>query len=177
MRVISGSLGGRLFAAPASQRVHPMGDKVRGSIFSTLGDLSGLSICDAYSGSGALSIEAISRGAKSAMAIEADPRAAKTISSNLLTLGLNNQVKLVKNKVETWLAYSESQFDVILADPPYDNLPQTKTLSLLASHLTKDGLAVLSWPGKHEPPTLNGLVLLKSKSFNDAQIFYYRHER
>ena len=118
MRVISGSLGGRLFDAPTSRRTHPMSDKVRGSIFTTLGDLSGMSICDAYSGSGALAIEAISRNAKSAVAIEADPRVAKLIGANLKALGISAKVKLIANKIETWLAYSEDHFNVILADPP-----------------------------------------------------------
>ncbi len=70
MRVIAGWLGGQNFDSPKSNRVHPMSDKMRGAIFGVLGDIKGLTVLDAFSGSGALAIESISRGAKSAIAID-----------------------------------------------------------------------------------------------------------
>ena len=176
MRVISGSLGGRVFDAPSSSKIHPMADKVRGSIFSSLGDISGLTVCDAYSGSGALAIEAISRGAKAVVAIESDHRAAKTIQTNLMTLGIKDSAKVIEQKIEVWLSYSADKFDVLLADPPYDHLPKDSTLADLASRLNKGGVMVLSWPGRHELPQLSGLTKLKTKSFNDASVGYYRKD-
>jgi 16S rRNA (guanine966-N2)-methyltransferase len=75
MRVIAGFLGGRNFDSPGGHRTHPMSDKVRGAVFGVLGDIKGLSVLDAFAGSGALSIEAVSRGAKYAVAIDVDKRA------------------------------------------------------------------------------------------------------
>lgn len=176
MRVISGTLGGRHFDAPSSNRVHPMSDKVRGSIFSALGDLTGLRVCDAYSGSCALAIEAVSRGAESAIAIESTHLVAQTIKTNLISLGISEKVKVIANKVDTWLAYSSDTFDVIFADPPYDNLPQIKTLNMLAFKMKKSGILVLSWSGRDKLPQIDTLTQLKSKSFNDAQVGYYRKD-
>jgi 16S rRNA (guanine(966)-N(2))-methyltransferase RsmD len=75
MRIIAGTLGGRTFESPHGRRTHPMSDKVRGSLFNTLGDIDGLTILDAFAGSGALAFEAISRGAEHVLAIEIDNRA------------------------------------------------------------------------------------------------------
>ena len=72
MRIIAGYLGGRQFNSPRSNRTHPMSDKARGGLFNALGDISGLTVLDAFAGSGALSFEAISRGAESVIAVDID---------------------------------------------------------------------------------------------------------
>ena len=73
MRVIAGRLGGRNFDSPKTQRTHPMSDKVRGALFNALGDLGGLTVLDAFAGSGACSLEAASRGATEVLAIDINP--------------------------------------------------------------------------------------------------------
>ena len=83
MRVVSGSLGGRLFDSPRTHRTHPMSEKARGALFNTLGDIHGLRILDAYAGSGAITIEAESRGAQHVTAIDIDVEAIRTIASNV----------------------------------------------------------------------------------------------
>src|SRR5580704_8750565 len=102
MRVIAGYLGGRSFNSPGGHRTHPMSDKVRGAIFGVLGDIKGLTVLDAFAGSGALAIEAISRGAKSAVAIEVDKRAHAIIVENIQALGLEARVKAIRAFAGAW---------------------------------------------------------------------------
>lgn len=174
MRVIAGQLGGRLFSAPNGHRTHPMSDKMRGALFNILGDIAGMSVLDAFAGTGALSFEAISRGAVGAMAVENDRTAQRTISENITALGLGSKVTLAKAPVGSWLQTNpSSQFDLVLCDPPYDNLQQP-TLQKLAKTVEKAGLFVLSWPGSLEPPVLEGLTQFDQRGYGDAQLIFYK---
>ena len=175
MRVISGSLGKRVFAAPDSPRIHPMSEKVRGAIFSALGDISGLVVLDVYSGSGALGIEAVSRGADQVISIEADAKAAALIIKNLKELNISNRVSVINARIESWLDSDHTSFDLIIADPPYDRVPLTETLNSIASRLKSGCLLVLSWPGNHELPKIQNATLIKVRSFKDAQVGFYRN--
>src|SRR5579883_2683533 len=102
MRIVAGTLGGRQFEAPKGHRTHPMSDKVRGALFNMLGDISGLTVFDAFAGSGALSFEAISRGAKSAVAVDIDKSAHKTILKNAKQLGVPAQLKAIRANASGW---------------------------------------------------------------------------
>jgi len=95
MRIIAGRLGGRLFDSPHSHKTHPMSDKARGALFNILGDISGMSVLDPFAGTGAISFEAVSRGAAGAVAIELDKQAQKVITANIASLGLIHEVKLI----------------------------------------------------------------------------------
>jgi len=173
MRIIAGSLSGRQFVSPHGQRTHPMADKVRGALFNALGDISGLSVLDAFAGSGALSFEAISRGAGSALAIETDRQAQRTIAENSRQLGLGN-VKLIRAAAGAWLTTSQEMFDLVLLDPPYDKL-QTSLLSELAARANPGGTIVISLPPDSDfqlPAT--SYELLAKKSYGDASLDFYR---
>lgn len=175
MRIVAGSLGGRVFDSPKSPRTHPMSERVRGALFNALGDLSGLTVLDAFAGSGALSFEAVSRGAKSAVAIESDRSAQKVITENIQSLGLESQVQLIKATTNAWLTTSSDDlFDIILCDPPYDDL-QSNLLERLAERAKPGGTIVLSLPPKADialPPST--FHLLSSKSYGDAKLAFYR---
>lgn len=173
MRIIAGSLGGRTFASPRTHRTHPMSDKVRGALFNALGGIDGLTVLDAFAGSGALSFEAVSRGATSALAIESDRSAQQTIASNIADLHLQDNVKLIKASANAWLTTSDVTFDLVLADPPYDNL-QPNLLHRLLSRVNPDGLFVLSWPGNQELPTFDAAKLVSQKYYGDAQLAFYQ---
>lgn len=174
MRIIAGSLGGRLFAAPKGHVTHPMSDKIRGALFSMLGELDDLTILDAFAGSGALAFEAISRGAASATAIEQDKNAQTTIAENIKKLEVGHAVKLIKSSVSAWdSTQANALFDVVLCDPPYDDV-QVSTLEKLTKHTKVDGIFVLSWPGNVEPPEFLGLVRIVRKSYGDAQLAFYQ---
>src|SRR5579859_2605387 len=119
MRIIAGRLGGRTIASPRTNRTHPMSDKVRGALFNTLGDLSGLTMLDAYAGSGACSIEAVSRGADKVLAIDVDPAAIKTIAENVRALDLSDSISIKLANISGWSRnHAADQYDIVLADPP-----------------------------------------------------------
>lgn len=174
MRIIAGTLGGRVFGSPKGHRTHPMSDKGRGGLFNTLGDITGLTVLDAFSGSGALGFEAISRGAAKVVSIESDKSAQQTIASNAAALGVIRNHKLIRASIGGWLQTSEpaEPFDIILCDPPYQDL-QLSTLERLVPRLKKTGLLVLSWPGNLDAPGLPGLDILKKNAYGDAQLIFY----
>jgi 16S rRNA (guanine966-N2)-methyltransferase len=174
MRIISGYLGGRYFDSPHARRTHPMGERIRGGLFSALGDISELDVLDVFAGSGALGLEALSRGAASLTAVEADHDAQITITANIEKLGLANKAKAVRAFFTSWSSTNESkQFDLVFADPPYDQVKQ-KDIELLEKHLKPSSLLVLSWPGREKPPEINKLNLLRVKTYGDSQLVFYR---
>lgn len=174
MRIIAGSLGGRAFASPGTHKTHPMSDKVRGALFNMLGDLSGMSVLDAFAGSGGLSFEAVSRGAAHVVAIDSDRLAQKTIAENSKALGLAGKVKLIKASANAWLTTNpDVQFDVILCDPPYDNV-QPNLLARLAERLKPGGLIVFSLPPTSSITLPAGYQSLATKSYGDATLAFYR---
>jgi 16S rRNA (guanine966-N2)-methyltransferase len=121
-RIIGGVAGGRRIAVPP-RGTRPTTDRVRESLFNILAarrELAGLAVLDLYAGSGALGLEALSRGAASALFIESDPRAASVIARNISALGLAGAT-LRRGAVAAVLAAgSAAPVDLVLADPPYD---------------------------------------------------------
>lgn len=177
MRVIAGFLGGRTFDSPGGHRTHPMSDKVRGALFGVLGDIKGLSVLDAFAGSGALAIEAVSRGASSAIAIDVDKRAHAVITKNITELGIPDRIKAVRAFAGAWSTRHQDQFfDLIFVDPPYDN-PPYRDLDSLPRHLKDEGTLVLSWPGNQKPCKFAGLSIVQNKDYGDAQLVFYQKIR
>ena len=173
LRVIAGSLGGRFFDTPGTNATHPMGERMRGALFNMLGDISGQTVLDPFAGSGALGFEAISRGAASALLLDSDKRAQATIAKNIADLQLPN-VTLVKANCRMWSEQNpDTKFDLILADPPYND-PQFSTISLLTRHLKPKGLMVLSYSGRDLVPTVNGVVVVDNRNYGDAALAFYR---
>lgn len=150
---------------------------MRGAIFGVLGDIKGLSVLDAFAGSGALSIEAVSRGAKQAVAIEVDKRAHEVIKKNLEDLKLTDRVKAIRAYAGAWSTRHQDQFfDLIFVDPPYDN-PPYRDLDSLSRHLNDDGTLILSWPGQEKPFTFEGLAIVQNKDYGDGQLVFYKKKR
>ena len=174
MRIIAGRLGGRVFDSPRGRRTHPMSEQMRGALFNALGDIEGLSILDAFAGSGALGLEAVSRGAGHVVAVDIDKDAITTVTGNARTLGVSEKVKAIRAGLTSWLATSKDElFDIILADPPYDDL-QGPTLQKLVARLRPSGVFVLSWPGKKEEPPLDGLELIQQNGYGDSRLLFYK---
>lgn len=175
MRVIAGSLGGRNFSSPHGHRTHPMSDKIRGAMFNTLGDIGGLTVLDAFAGSGACGFEAISRGAADVLAIDIEQNAVKTITANIKLLGVAAQVRVRQINISSWLLHHPDKvFDIVIADPPYDDV-RPKVLAELTTATTPGGILVLSLPGNMEPLELPHMQLASRKSYGDAMLAYYRH--
>src|SRR3954452_8003358 len=119
MRVIAGAFRGRTLQAPRGRRTRPTADRVREAVFSMLGPVDGLRVLDLFAGSGALAIEALSRGAAEAILVERDPRALAAISRNVEATGAAAAVR--RRDALAWLrAYREAPFDLVFVDPPYD---------------------------------------------------------
>ena len=125
-RVIAGSAGGRRLAVPPGRGTRPTSDRAREGIFSTVGSLigplEGCRVLDLYAGSGALGLEALSRGAARVLLVESDVRAVRTIRQNIVSLGLPG-AEVAADRVERLLARGVGDtgepYDLVLADPPY----------------------------------------------------------
>jgi len=179
MKVLSGDLYGRPFDQPKTRSVRPLSEKVRAAIFDVTGAPSGLTVLDAYAGSGAAGFEAASRGAILVDAIEANPRVAKTIEQNSRSLGLDWGFVLHRMTVETWLASPAQtppapRYGLIIADPPYSQL-DPDTLSRLAAFLTPTGVLVVSHSSKLSAPILESAALVKTKTYGDTALSFYTH--
>jgi len=174
MRVIAGSLGGQQFNAPEGRKTHPMSEKMRGALFGVLGDINGLTVLDAFAGSGGLSIEAVSRGASNVVALEQDTPAFKVIMSNLNELNLSEQTKAIRVNAKSWSNNNvDKTFDIVICDPPYDDI-RPDILEKLIRHLKQDGIFVLSWPGKEKPREFDSLTIVKNSNYGDSQLVFYK---
>ena len=118
MRVVAGELKGRRLASPPRRAadVRPTSDRARETLFALLGDVSGARVLDLYAGTGALAIEALSRGAADAVLVDSDPRVARR---NVSGLGLEDRCEVVRSDALRYLAGSDETFDLVLCDPPY----------------------------------------------------------
>ncbi len=120
MRVVAGTHRGRLLARPPGAGTRPTGDRVREALFSMLGDVGDADVLDLYAGSGALGIEALSRGAAKAVFVDSSRGAAEAVRANLTALGLRGEV--VCREALDYLrgAAGQRRFDLVFCDPPYD---------------------------------------------------------
>ncbi|MDB5176891.1 MAG: putative Methyltransferase [Candidatus Saccharibacteria bacterium] len=177
IRIIAGTLGGRKIDAPDGRRTHPMSERIRNALFNSIGtEVQNAYVLDAFAGTGAVGIEALSRGARHATFIERDRVAQQILSGNIETLGLHNQTKLIKAPVASWIdTYDGPKFDLIFADPPYHDT-QFSTVSQLMGLLKPSALMVLSHPGRSESPAGAGIVVVDNRSYGDATLTFYRLE-
>lgn len=178
MRIIAGAFKGQQFQTPHGHKTHPMSDKVRGALFNVLGDIQDLTFLDAFAGSGALAFEAASRGAKSVVAIDSDREAHKAIEQNVKDLHLQKIVKVTKANTGGWSIHNmEKRFDIVLLDPPYEDLQPNLIERLIKRHVKTGGLAVLSYPGHAKPPDFEKTKIVADKNYGDAQLVFYRKIR
>ena len=123
MRIVAGRLGGRRLSAPPGRTTRPTSDRVREALFSILGPLEGASVLDLFAGSGALGIEALSRGAERAVFVERDARTAAVLRANLATFGLGAPEAELR-RVDVLAALRDASergetYSLVLCDPPY----------------------------------------------------------
>ena len=178
MRIISGKFGGRKIEAPDNRRTHPMGERVRNAMFNSIGsEIEDATVLDAFAGTGAIGLEAISRGAKVATFVERDKIAIKILVKNVVSLQANDQVTIVNTAVNSWInSLDDQKYDIIFADPPYHDL-QLSTVSRLFGLLKPNGLMVLSHTGRGEGPNLeNEIVVVDNRSYGNAHLTSFRRE-
>lgn len=181
-RIIGGTVGGRRIHAPPGESTRPTADRVREALFSALesqlGTLAGRRFLDLYAGSGAVGLEARSRGAAAVTLVEQDRAVAGLIRSNGRDLGLSD-VTVVHDAVERWAgrAFGEAAFDVVFADPPYVLAADVLATTLLAlsghGHLAPGALLVLersrrglawTWP--------QGFRELRARRYGETMLWY-----
>jgi 16S rRNA (guanine966-N2)-methyltransferase len=176
MRIIGGELKGRVIATPKNKGMRPMTDRDRESLFNILGDISGSKVLDAYAGSGAMGLEALSRGASYVDGIELSKALAGSIKKNVAALGISAKYKLYPQKIETWLEQNQSpsQYDLIFADPPFDQL-KAIVLEKLGTNLKMGGLLVIKHSSQEVlSQTLGVLHVIDSRRYGDTAITFYR---
>jgi 16S rRNA (guanine966-N2)-methyltransferase len=151
-----------------------MSERARQALFNSLGSLEGFEVLDAFAGSGALGIEAVSRGAKSAIAVDRDNAAYRVLKDNIEKLGLQNQIKPIKAGLHSWSSTNaQSKFDLIFCDPPYNDM-QLSTVMSLTRHLKPKGLMVLSQPGSDEVSVADEVVVVDNRNYGNISLITYR---
>lgn len=182
-RVIGGSAGGRRLKTPTGEATRPTSDRVREALFSTLeselGSLTGLRFLDLYAGSGAVGIEAMSRGAGVVTAVESDRRTARMVGENAAALGFHKVEVLALPVLRVLGRHPRAPYDVVFADPPYalgsDELEQA--LELLVAHqwVAPGTLLVVERSARSvEPGWPAGLVRERTKDYGETLLWYVR---
>jgi 16S rRNA (guanine966-N2)-methyltransferase len=171
MRVIAGAYGGRELRAPRGRETRPTSDRVREALFSILGDVSGARVLDLFAGSGALAIEALSRGAGAATLIDSSRGAIAAVRRNLGALEIEAEVRLQPALVFLKNARSdERQYDLVFLDPPYRRAQELGSeLSAALAPVLAPGARVVSESDRRAPLQLE-LPLLDERRYGDTLI-------
>ena len=181
IRVIAGAAGGRRLAVPGGGSARPTSDRAReglfGTVVSEIGSLAGKNVLDLYAGSGAVGLEALSRGARDVLMVESDAQAVAVIRANIETVGLEG-ARVTRDRVERLLASQgrPDRCDLVFADPPYamTTAAVTRVLTLLTDGwLAHDALVVVERATRsgpvHWPP---GYLPGKSRRYGEATFWY-----
>jgi 16S rRNA (guanine966-N2)-methyltransferase len=177
VRVVAGSVGGRRLAAPPGTDTRPTTDRVREAVFNALGSLGvlhGAEVVDLFAGSGALGIEALSRGAARAHFVESDRRAADVVAANLAELGLADRGVVVRRAVEAAVDQLPEPVDLVLADPPYAFDGWAGLLDRLAPKLAADAVVVAESDRSLTLPA--GWEKVRERTYGGTVVVFARRE-
>jgi 16S rRNA (guanine966-N2)-methyltransferase len=175
VRIIAGSRKGHRIAAPKGETTRPTGDRIREAAFNLIGPVDGTAVLDLFAGSGAMALEALSRGAARATLVESDRAACRTIDANLEKLRLVG-ARVLCQDVLRFLALDRQRYDLILVDPPYE-LVESLAVPLatqLPRLLTDDGLVVYETSSRQEPE-LPGLATRTSRRYGNVRLTLFEH--
>jgi 16S rRNA (guanine966-N2)-methyltransferase len=178
LRVIGGELGGRRLKGPPRSGVRPTTDRVREAMFEVLGDaVDGARVLDLYSGTGALGIEALSRGAEWCDFVEADSKACEVIRSNLMLTALVDRTHVHPVQVSRAFPRLEGPYELVVADPPYEyDRAEAELAEVISRGLLARGgtLVVEHSQRKVWPQQVGGLPQLTSRRYGDTRVTFYR---
>jgi 16S rRNA (guanine966-N2)-methyltransferase len=176
MRVIAGELKGRQLVAPRGWKVRPTSDRVREAVFSALGEVTGARVLDLYCGTGALAIEALSRGAAAAVLVDRDTRPAL---GNVQSLGLGERAELVRADVPRWLATRAGEpdplgFDLVFIDAPYKLADRVeRELDTHLPRLLNEGGRAIGESSARRPLRIESLQRLRQRRYGGTDVSFY----
>ena len=183
MRVIAGRFGGRTLVAPAGSATRPTSDRVREALFSVLASVEGNAVLDLYAGTGALGIEALSRGAAHATFVENARPALLALRRNIHALGLEDVTTVLPIGVERALRTSAGGegFDLVFLDPPYALIRQGQFVDALAkaaerwltSSVRPGGRVILEHTSGEVAPLVSGITFEETRVYGDTALSFY----
>jgi len=178
VRIAGGSARGIPLTEPRGVRLRPTSGLVREAVFNILSvRVEGAEVLDLYAGTGALGIEALSRGATKATFVEAEAGAVQAILSSLSRTGFASSGVVVRGRLPAALGSVSGTFDLIFADPPYNEPNPEQLLMLLEDRLNDGGVVVYEHGSRYNPPErLAGLALLERRVYGDSAIALYARQ-
>lgn len=176
MRVITGSARGKRLLSPEGMDVRPTPDKVKEGIFSALQfDIEGRRILDLFAGSGQLSIEALSRGAESAVLVDNSNASIKIIKSNLISCGFEDKAKVFKTDYKAFAAMSNDTFDIAFLDPPYNAGILMSAIKAILPLMSDYGFVVCEHPPEVTPDSeVGGFSVWRTYRYGKVNVTVYR---
>jgi len=179
MRVIAGHAKGRRLFTPKTETIRPVLDQVKEAIFNILFDVTGLKVLDLFAGTGAMGIEALSRGSKEAVFVDSLKHAVQLIGKNLDTCGFAGKATVLEMSADraiNVLSRQEKKFDLIFVDPPYQKRFVQKTLKTLAesSLFTPDTVIITEHHPKEMPGDIAGLSLTDSRKYGQTRVSFFK---
>lgn len=176
MRIIAGTNKGRGLKAPKWDGLRPTSDKLRETLFNILSPhLMDARVLDVFAGTGAIALEALSRGAAAATCVEQDRRAAQLIEENRALCGEENRCAIIRDAVERALArpIHGGPFDIIVLDPPYNYVAVEAAVRDAAAQRSADAVLVLEHSSRVAPPSPDGLTVTRTVKSGDSALSFY----
>jgi 16S rRNA (guanine966-N2)-methyltransferase len=179
MRIVRGSLGGRVLRAPAGADTRPTSEKVREAIFNILPDVAGMQVLDLFAGSGALGIEALSRGAAHATFVDQAKAALAAVRANLRELDLSARATVLSGDAVALAGRHPpaSPWQLVFIDPPYASDLAVRSAGALA-HLADDAVVVIEHDRRNAPPErIGSLLRTDERRYGDTLVSFYKASR
>ena len=176
MRIIAGSNKGRTLKAPKWDGLRPTSDKLRETLFNILAPhIDGARVLDVFAGTGAIALEALSRGASAATCIEQDRRALRLIEENRELCGESKRCVIIRDAVERALSkpVNGGPFDIVVLDPPYDYAAVPRAVRDAATQRAPHALLVLEHASRVAPPVPEGLAIARTVKSGDSALTFY----
>ena len=176
MRIIAGTNKGRTLKAPKWDGLRPTSDKLRGTLFNILQSrIAGARFLDVFAGTGAVALEALSRGAAGATCVESDRRAAGLIAENAALCREVDRCVIIREVVERALLkpLPGGPFDIVLLDPPYDYAQLDAAVANAAAQRAEGGIVILEHASRVIPPQPAGLALTRTVTSGDSALTFY----
>jgi 16S rRNA (guanine966-N2)-methyltransferase len=178
MRITGGQLGSRRLEAPKGAATRPTSDRVREALFNILSDrCAGARVADLFAGTGALGLEALSRGAAFVVFVERSKEALASLNANVRALGVGQKTRVVPLPVERAArTLGDERFDLVFADPPYADVKSgdaVRAIRPFVASLASGGLLVLEHAHRDPSPEIDGVTLERARTYGDTALAFY----